>query len=99
MGELVSRDAAKAQLLAYTDRVDKTKTLSGMIERIVRDIPEVDAVPVEWFNKMIRVCGMQGEIGAVRALRWVLGAWKMTEDIWEDVNGGGTDQRAGEADL
>lgn len=59
----------------------------------------VEAVPVAWFNKMIHSCGMQGEIGAVKALRWVLGAWKMTKDIWEDVNVGGADQRAGEADL
>jgi hypothetical protein len=44
----------------------------------------VEAVPIAWFNKMIHVCGTQGEIGAVQALRWVMGAWKMTKLIWED---------------
>ena len=48
----------------------------------------VEAVPMAWFNKMIHACGMHGNIDAVRALRWVMGEWKMTEEIWEDEKEG-----------
>lgn len=104
MGELVSRDEAKMAIEKLHDELVRERAYEesqGAVDamHVVLRLPAVEAVPVEWFNKMIHACGMQGEIGAVKALRWVLGAWKMTENIWEDVNVGGADQRAGEADL
>lgn len=47
MDDLISRATVKRMLLNYTDGVDKTKTLSGMIELIVRDTPAVNAAPIK----------------------------------------------------
>ena len=49
---------------------------------------KVEAIPLAWFNKMIHACGTQGNIDVVRALRWVMEAWKMTEEIWDDEKEG-----------
>lgn len=97
MGELVSRDEAKMAIEKLYDELvrerayEKSQGAADAMHVVLR-LPAVEAVPIEWFNKMIHSCGAHGEIGAVKALRWVLGAWKMTKDIWEDVNVGGADQ-------
>lgn len=54
MDDMISRAAAKNALLEYTDRIDKTKTFSGVIALIVRDLPAVDAVSAvhgRWISK------------------------------------------------
>lgn len=50
---------------------------------IIEDMPTIDAIPVEWFTEMIKACGMQGQIGAVAAMNWVLDEWKATKDEWQ----------------
>ena len=104
MGVLISRDDAKMAIEKLHDALVRERAYEesqGAVDamHVVLRLPAVEAVPVEWFNKMIHACGAQGEIGAVKALRWVLGAWKITKDLWEDVNVDGADQRAREADL
>lgn len=56
---------------------------SAIIHKVL-SAPTVDAIPVEWFIRMNLSCGMQGEIGAVAALNWVLGQWKMTKGEWDN---------------
>ena len=46
----------------------------------------VEAIPINWFYTMIHSCGMQGEIGAVQALRWVLGQWKYNKEEYYEMN-------------
>ncbi len=52
--------------------------------RRLNNVPAVDAIPVDWFIRMNFSCGMQGEIGAVAALNWVLDQWKMTKEEWDN---------------
>ena len=90
MGRLVDADALyngamKQEYFDFVNHDDHGResfAYSCAMQRLA-EAPTIDAIPMEWFTKMIYSCGVQGYIDAVRALRWVIGTWKMTKEQWE----------------
>jgi len=93
MSRLVDADALRDRIEDHVTTVSACCTsqeaygrtrMKMLALRDVDEAPTVDAIPVEWFIRMNLSCGMQGEIGAVAALNWVLEQWKMTKEEWDN---------------